>query len=269
LKTLKRMCKEADKVYDKVIDEYFQKRVGEVEFDYDDAVILGLLENLINHTKTLILLIEKEHYASIDTVLRTFFENYVYLQFVLEKDTDLRAKSYFYSTKMKEMNIFNSITEESLSGNKLRKFLGVEKEDIINKFSKQFNSEKISSISKLYLVELGMQRPEQKWFNINGKFKSLKDVCASLELTVEYNLIYSTLSTETHAKDALKNFYFEENRVNLLSNLKKDQIHTSLCELYLLNSVRLIYKYYELMKELKMFNKLIEINYRIGNKLNY
>jgi Family of unknown function (DUF5677) len=256
---LKWIIKEADKVCDKVITQLIKK---EEEFDYDDAVILGLLENLINHSKSMIILLENKHYSSLDTILRTIFENYVYMLFIMEKDTYLRAKSYFYSTKIKELNLLDKLTEDSLDGHKLRKFIGVPKNEIVNTFSSGIDKDYKEEIINLYLNEIGMEWKDQKWYNFDGKTKNFKCLCSKLNLSAEYELIYSTLSIETHAKDAIQNFLIQKDYVGIVDKIKDENLHLSMSSLYLMESVRLIYKYYGLTKELKNFNTLIAINYR-------
>lgn len=263
LKNLKRIIKEADKVYEQVMTEYFGKANNSVEFGYTDAVALGLSENLINHSKSIIILLENNHHASLDTILRTIFENYVFLKFILEDNSTIRAKSYIYSTKIKEIQLMNNLTEDSLGGYNLREFLGVKKNEITDKFTKGMSESYKEETIRGYIDELGMKRLEQKWYNLDGGTKNLKILCEKMELSVEYNLIYSILSTETHAKDAIRNFLFEENRIDLLNVMKDEKLYVSMGGLYLMKAARLIYMHYGLKKQLKNFNTLLALNYKI------
>lgn len=263
MKNLKRITKEADKVFEQVMTEYFGKENNTVEFGYTDAVVLGLLENLNNHSKSMIILLENNHHSSLDVILRTIFENYVYLKYILEDSCAIRAKSYVYSTKIKEIELLDKLTEDSLAGYKLREFLGVKKNDVIDKFTKVIDEGYKEDKIKGYIDEIGMKRIEQKWYNIDGGTKNFKILCEKMGLSVEYNLIYSILSTETHAKDAIQNFLFEGNHVNLLNVMKDEGLYHSMGGLYLIDGVRLIYKHYGLKKQLKNFNTLIALNYII------
>ncbi|TYS58089.1 hypothetical protein FZC74_13930 [Sutcliffiella horikoshii] len=262
MKTLNKMCREADKVFEKVMSNHFQMNIENIKFDFADAVILGLLENLINHSKSILILVENKQYSSIDSILRTIFENYVFLSFVLQKNTSIRAKAYLYSTKIKEKHFFNCLIEDTLNGYKLRSFLNVNKEDLKRQFSENFNVEKVREIEEKYISEIGMRRVEQKWYNFDGNTKTFKKLCSNLNFSMEYELIYSILSTETHGKDAISNFSFKENRVDILKKFKNEELHLSLCELYLLDSIRLIYKYYGLKQDLNNFNLLLGLNYK-------
>ncbi|WP_256816550.1 DUF5677 domain-containing protein [Cytobacillus sp. Bac17] len=260
MKTLKRVILESEKVFENVVDGYFRPR--EIEFDISDAVILGLLENLINHSKSMKILLENNHFASLDTIQRVIFENYVFLKYILEKDTQCRAESYFYSTKIKEIELLNNITEDSLEGFKVREFLDLKKDEVKEKLKAEKMDENYKTkIYETYRKEFGMQRPNQKWYNVDGKTKNLKLLCEKLGLTVEYSLIYSILSIETHGKDAIRNFSIEENRVDLINMVKSKELYLSMSAMCTLESVRLIYSYYDLKRLLKSFNTLVAINH--------
>jgi hypothetical protein len=210
----------------------------------------------------MILLLESKHLTSLDTVLRTIFENYVYIKFILEKDTDLRAKSYTYSTKIKEIQLLNDLTEDSLDGYKLRDFLQIKKDEIRETLAAKMDDEYQKRIKDGYLNEIGMGRLEQKWYNLDGKTNNFKKLCLKLGLFVEYNLTYSILSIETHGKDAIRNFHFEENRIDLIKMEKSEDLYRSMNFTCLMESVRLIYEYYGLKRQLKNFNTLVSINYK-------
>ncbi|WBL16433.1 DUF5677 domain-containing protein [Sutcliffiella sp. NC1] len=261
MRRLKKIQSEADKVFDNVVNGYFQKS-GTVEFGYADASILGLLENLINHTKTLIVLIEKKHYDSLDIILRTVFENYVYLRYILETNTDLRAKSYVYSCKINEIRLHNSLIEDSLTGNKIRNFLNTPKHKVDNYIFEGMNQDYKNRVLSVYLNEIGMKRVEQKWYNIDGKTRNFKSLCNKLDLSVEYDIIYSILSAETHGKDAMAKFEFKDDHVSLIKNIKSIEFYSSISGLYLMDSIENVYKYYKLTKDLKKFQTLLKINYK-------
>ncbi|MGX6445786.1 DUF5677 domain-containing protein [Neobacillus sp. K501] len=261
MKTLKRVVTESQKVFKNVIDECFNQRGDRGEFDIPDAVILGLLENMINHSKSMLILLESKHHTAGDTILRTIFENYVYCKFILEKDTEIRAKSYTYSTKIKEIQLLNDLTEDSLDSYKLREFLQLKKGEIREKLAAKMDDNYQKSIIDGYLNDIGMKRIEQKWYNLDGDTNNFKKLCHKIGLFVEYNLLYSILSIETHGKDAIRNFYFEKNRINLINMKKSEELYLAMSVTCLMESVKLIYNYYGLKSLLKNFNTLVGINY--------
>jgi len=262
LKIFKKILNESNKVFDTVLENYFQKNVDKVVFDYPDAIILGLLENIINHSKTIIILIENKHQSSLDTIMRTLFENYVYLLFILKRETELRSKSYAYSNKIRELNLYRKLSEDSLEGKKLRDFIKADKEKLDEIFLSKRDFNYMERIENTYFSEIGMKRNEQKWYNFNDGTNNFKKLCSNLGLSVEYDLIYSLLSTETHAKDAIKNFKFSEFGIDLIQKIDNYNLCVNLSSLYLLHSVRMIYKHYGLNKELKSFNTIIAVNHK-------
>jgi hypothetical protein len=262
MKTLKMLIKEGDKVFNAVIDDYFRNEKINSEFNYTDAVVLGLLENLINHSKSMVILLENKHHSSLDSILRTAFENFVYLKFIFQKDTARRANSYAVSTKIKEIGLMEDLTEDSMGGYKMREFLEMDKDAVSKDLAKGMDDEYRSNTVNVYLKEIGMSWKGQKWYNLDGKTKDLKTVCSQLDMSVEYKLIYSILSIETHAKNAIRNFNFRENRVDLINVMKNEELYINLNTLYLRESIELIYSHYGLKQALKKFNTLFALNIR-------
>ncbi|WHY63247.1 DUF5677 domain-containing protein [Cytobacillus firmus] len=260
MKTFNRVIIESEKVFEKVIDGYFKPKG--IKVDISDVVILGLLENLINHSKSMKILLENNHYASLDTILRVIFENFVFIKYILDKDTEYRSKSYFYSTKIKEIKLLNMITEDSLEGSEVRKFLELKKDEVKEKLKAETMDENYkTNIYETYSRDFGMSHPNQKWYNLDGKTKSLKLLCEKLGLTIDFNLIYSILSIETHGKDAIRNFSIEEDRVDLINMVKNKELYLSMSAMYIMESVGLIYSHYDLKRLLKTFNTMVAINH--------
>lgn len=149
-----------------------------------------------------------------------------------------------------------------MDGYKMRQFIGIDKDTITKHFNKGIDEEYKANTINGYLKEIGMHRKEQKWYNLYGKTKTFKDLCTKLDMSVEYELLYSTLSLETHAKDAIRNFLFAENRVDLINVMKNEELYVSLSSLYLMNSIKLIYAHYGLNRRIKKFNTMIAVKYQ-------
>jgi hypothetical protein len=78
--------------------------------------VLGLLEDMVGKITSLITLIEARNNHVLDSITR-IFENYVYIKYILEKDSFERGKAYFYSQKLNEIKFFDQISDMSLAGN--------------------------------------------------------------------------------------------------------------------------------------------------------
>jgi len=263
LRFLSKVYKEADLVLENIFTEVFQKDVVEYDFTYKDAVITGLIENILNHTKSIIILIENSHHTSLDSLLRTIFENYVHLRYILKDDSELRAKSYVYSTRLSEFQMIDKLKEQSLIGRKIRDFVRVSLEQITQTYQSKTDPSRRERIEKRYINDIGMKRLEQKWYNLDGKTNSFKKLCKSLDLEAEYEIVYSILSKEVHGKDAVDKLEIQKYYVGVKNSDAKDtELHISLLTLYLIELVRLIYKHYGMTNRLKHFNTMLRLHKR-------
>ncbi len=261
MRCFSKIQKEADEVFGNILTEVFQNEESIVEFTYKDAVVMGLIKNLINHSKSLYILLDNKHHTSVDAILRTIFENYVYLKFILEKNSLVRAKSYAYSNRISEYQMFDKLTEQTLKGKDMRNLLKVTLEEVTAMFEKKDSPERRSEIESLYLEEFGMKWLKQKWYNLDGETKNFKALCIKMGMEPEYEFIYSILSTEVHGKDAMKNLDVQEFFVILKDSHTKDsKLHISMASLYLMESVRVIYQHYDMKKKLRHFNTMLRIH---------
>lgn len=264
MKFLTNLQKEADEVFANVITEVFQKDGTQPEFTYKDAVVMGLLENLLNHSKSMTILMKNSHHVSLDAILRTFFENYVYVKYILENDTEKKAVSYMYSNRISEFQLVDKLMEQSLKGRKLRDMLRISLEQIKDTYQSKTDPVRREQIESWYLNEVGMRRLEQKWYNIDGETRNFKALCSKMKLDAEYEFMYSILSTEVHGKDAVNNLDFQKYFVSVKQPNNKDtELHLAFTALYLMEIVRLIYAHYGMKKKLKQFNSMINIHYRL------
>lgn len=263
MRFLTKIYKEADQVLKNIFTEVFQKDGMEYEFSYKDAVITGLLENILNHTKSIIILIENNHHTSLDSILRTIFENYVHLSYILKNDNELRAKSYMYSTRLSEFQMIDKLKESSLIGRKIRELIHVSIEQINQTYQSQTDPDKRERIENRYINNIGMKRLEQKWYNLDGKTNNFKKLCISLGMEAEYEIVYSILSKEVHGKDAVDKLDIQKYFVGVKNSDAKDtELHIALATIYLIELVRLIYKHYGMKSRLKHFNTMLKLHKR-------
>lgn len=263
MKYLTRINREADSVAEIVLHDVFTNQTSR-EFNYEDAAILGLLENIINQVKSLQILAEHNHHTSADVILRAIFENFVYLKFILEKDTALRGKAYHYSIRLSEFEMIDKLMEQSLRGRKLRELVDQKLSSVVEMYESKTDSENRHRIETEYLDSIGMQRLGQKWYNLDMKTNNLKKLCCKLGLEPEYELIYSILSKEAHGKDAIQWFELQRDFVAIKksSNYKDNLLHVQLASLYLIQSVKAIYEYYRLKNRLRHFNTMLGVHKR-------
>lgn len=257
MKYLVKINREADTVAEKVLKDNFLNQADR-QFCYEDAAILGLLENIINQVKSLEILNKHNHNTSVDVILRAIFENYIYLKFILEQNTALRGKAYQYSIRLSEFAFYDKLTDKTLQSRKLREFIDVSLDTLEKMYGDETDADRRNKMGQEYISLIGMQRLEQKWYNLDGKTKTLKALCATLKKETEYDFIYTLLSKEAHGKDAMEWFDLKEFYVAIKkSNTYKDNLlHIQVATKYLIESVKAIYNYYNMKEKLKHFETM-------------
>lgn len=265
MKLFSNIIKEAEKVFENVINEVYLDPEESVEFSHKDVVILGILENLIQHSQSILILIKAENYSSIDAIQRVVFENYVHLKFILKEHSEVekRTISYAYSKRIGDFMLYDKLVEQTIEGSKLREYLKVSIPILEERFKKEERSNRRSKIESYFRKDLGMARLEQKWYNFDGSTKNFKQLCIKLDLETEYTIIYSTLSQEIHGKDAMSKLDLQKFMVSLKKPTNKDvNLNIDMSTTYLLAVTRSIYKFYGLTKKLKDFNNIVRIHHK-------
>jgi len=270
MKSLTKSIKMADKALECIINKGLLQSPNYKQLTTKDVVIIAFFENMIGHAKSLKILLENNHHSSIDSIVRTFFENYVYLKFILEEDSQKRATAYLYSLKVEDHLLFDQITNGDEVGRSLRSYLGLTTEELKKDFldtKKVFNLEEVE---QMYLKELGMQRLNQKWYNLYTEKQSLNNfskLCEKLGLIIEYKLIYSILSLETHGKDAMQKLEIEPNFFSIKNpNSKNPVLCLNLTTSLLEKMTRELYITFEMKDHLKNHDLLLSLNKHINYK---
>ncbi|PAD67013.1 hypothetical protein CHH83_20820 [Bacillus sp. 7586-K] len=264
MKRLSKILIETDKVTKNVLKKCFEINYPEKEINIHDAMILGLLEDMIGKTKSLVTLIQNQDYNVLAAITRMIFESHIYLKFILDKETVNRASSYFFSMKIDEIKLFDSLIEQSLVGREIRKFLSIDRTKFLEQNSKHINEQYRRDVEHDYLKALNLKSKKDKWYNYNGKIRSFRDLCKHLNMEKEYVLLYKTFSKEIHSQEALKYFSFEKNMITVLEKQDNSELYTSSVSLFLIETVRAIYTYYDLYKDKREFNNILKLNYQIN-----
>jgi hypothetical protein len=116
---LNQLIKRGEKVPKEIIEEHFGKK--ELSFNEENALIIGLFNEIIQKAKSYKVLKENKIASSRDSIARSLFESYVYLQFVLKSNNkkDL-AHSYLASVRNDELALYRLITSDNRVGRKIR-----------------------------------------------------------------------------------------------------------------------------------------------------
>lgn len=271
MKTLKVICKESDKITSIIFQKCFNN--NQRVYDYPDSVIIGLFEDMIGKAKSMITLIDAKSYFGIESISRGIFESYIYLSFILQNNTKLRARSYALSSKTSEAKFYKTISDPGRVGKKIREFIGIGIEDIKNIIE---DEDKFLNMHTEYFQDVLKYRNEKnKWYDLDGKTTSIEQLCIKLDKQSEYELVYRLLSKEVHSNDVLNIFNIEEedNKINSKDPLarvdiknKKNEIDlpVNICSIYLMDAVNLICDYYNLKDQKRKFSVILGINRKLN-----
>lgn len=262
LKLLKKLHDEAELVTQNVFSNYFDINQPEKQFDVHDAAIIGLLEDMIGKTNSLILLLEHESFNGADSLTRMMMENFIYLKFILQKDTVNRARSYYFSLKVRQVKFYKQMIEQSVLGSELRKYLNLSVDKINEKFPKLADESIVEVLEQNYLNSLNHKDQRQKWYSIKKEINSFRALCGYLGFEKEYVLLYQSFSGEVHALEAANYFEFEEDMVMVQRKEGEIATHVTIVSRFLLEVIKNVYSYYNLKDDLKKFNTSLKLNYK-------
>lgn len=259
MKMLKVVLRESDKISEKVIDSFTTDKANK-EFDIQDGVIIGLFENIIAKTKSLIHLLDSQNYDASDLIARAIFESHVYLKFILEENEIQRAKAYAYGSKISDYKLLDRILEESKVGRELRDFLGKTEEEIKKDHSNAMDDQERDRVTSEYLALLNAKKTKTNWYDFDGKTTSFEILCGKMGMMKEYELLYRIFSKDVHSNRALARIKASENEIQIGNFDVDPKLHISLVALFLMESARSVLGYYKLKNDLRSFNAMLQVN---------
>lgn len=246
-----------ENVIGQIIEKKFVKPSYPKQFDVDDYVILGLYDGIVSRFDSIIYLAEADKVIGVESIARAILEAHAFLIYIIERDTLKRAKAYFYSVKKKEVGIYKDLIREDEKGNKIRKYLNVSKKELVDRFSAKSNE-----LEEKYGKYVGVKK--KNWYQHERKNNNFSELCESLGLGEKHYMLFKMFSTEAHAKDAGKQFKFDKSNdeVSLMYILKNIEHVINYGALTLIEVTRLLYKYYGLDREKRMFDQNIAFKYK-------
>lgn len=262
----------ADKIMDRTIKLKGQKN----EIGSEDIVIISLQNSILNKVREIDFLIKTNKVQSINVILRSLLEQYVYLMYILDSQTVLKAKLFIYSYKiqmyektLKTIRLMNSgpsydtRESEKILHEQLKKIQEYHPEmnnieDYIFHLKKQFDeltpNKKAENYSKY-----------EKWYNIDNKTKGMRALMKSIGMNdAEYEYMYSLTSMDVHGISAFGNVKAKKDELTLEIPINLKFVET-LMSSYLLFSSKKIIEYYSVQNDSKIkgYVKQFEINYKL------
>lgn len=257
--------KQAEKAERSILKEYYEKR--QIEFGVEDGAIYGLFIELIRKTESIAYLAEVEKTGGINSILRSVFEIYIYLSFILEKDTKKRARAYAKKWKVDQAFLFDLLNGDSDDANEVRKFLGITKEEFMHDYSEVFSSSDPEKWRKEFAdIFPNQKKMPKQWYNFDGKTSNFYSLCKKLNMSAMYNTLFRVMSADTHSADVVRNFHMTPNYLSVLKNKDSGSDVLGMAEALLKETIVLVLHYYKLNSLERKISTTIAINEKINNR---
>lgn len=239
-----------------IFKEYFEKE--EHEFRNQDLVVLGLFIEMINKTKSLNLLLEHNMTSGTDSLGRSIFEIFVYLKFILEKDTKNRAMSFLLKENLRERNFLKIMKGHDRESRETRKVLGITLQHILKEEAKYNDSHKEAEWKERYKsIHRNLDKLPKNWYDFDGKTNSFYALCRKMNYIGYYNTVFRLLSADTHSTDIARNFHIEDDYIAILREKDIGQSVEPIVQFCL----------YEIMMDVLFFYKLTELRKEVNKSL--
>ncbi|MDF2911214.1 MAG: hypothetical protein K0Q56_2095 [Sporolactobacillus laevolacticus] len=263
MKTLKKVFDLADETSATILKKVFdlENNKDNRELDLHDEAVLSLFEDMLGKVSSMIVLISSQKHNGLDSFTRMLFENYAYIKYILERNTEDRGKAYIYSQKLEDIKVFDILTGMTESGSAARQRIGISRDKILKDLPMLSDHDYRERVKNKYVNELRLGKTNRKWYDYNGKTGNFRKLCEHLNLLDYYVLIYKILSREVHAGEPTKYFKISREEVSVLRKQTNLLMHINVSSLFLIEIVRDIYKYYGLHDELRNFNAIVAINH--------
>lgn len=245
MKELEKLINLSNQLLEKIFKEKLPKSK---ELSLEEAVMLTIFNSIIEKAESILILYKNNHFSGTDVLLRSVFESKTILEFISERHTKDRANAYFLSTRLKNIEIAEIVTDP----NKRDKILEFFSDKDIEKIKEYLtNNETIKGIREEF-ENLTSANKSDKWLKI-GKLNSFKDLCDYMGAEIEYDLIYRILSQEAHGKEMSDYFEIDKDEF-ILTKKSSSELITVFTRYNLIKVSELIAKQYNLSKFYK--NKL-------------
>lgn len=175
--------------------------------DVHDLVIKSLYVDLVDKVETINYLYKVGVTNNIGMIFRSFLEVYMYLSFILEKNTKERGRACFYWQKY--------VTVKNLK-NKFNHLSASEKEEYVNEINDTLQKRNNSAYQDLDSYELYITEKinncftnpmklskRRNWFNEDGEHQNIRSLFEYMGKESEYDDFYSRYSASSHGLSVL------------------------------------------------------------------
>ncbi len=250
-------CKYLNKIPLQLIE-----KVQPRELSSQDLAFIQLIDSYASHYKSIEVLIKNNTYSSISIITRVLFEHYIYIKYLLEADTETRAKKFLFHARYERGKIYENIYLDNDRGSEIRKEFNLNYEEI-QKFVKETN---YMQEKEEFIIEYKkILQNKRNWYNHSGNINNFAKLCEYLNESILYEILYQSWSLDVHVRGN-KNFNLKNIDSNnaYLELIEYDTIETDLIiksvQRLTIDIVRMIYEKYKMKNELALFN--INLKYK-------
>lgn len=164
-----------------------------------DLSIALLYIIMIDKSRSIEILLHENILDSIKIIQRSMLEQYVYLLFILQKDTARRGRAYFYGNKISGIKYQNNLKKD-YSDRKLIEKISINLKKEISNGPVANNYEEYCKYFKNKYNSLFDDdvKDKRQWFNIYGNAKYISELFKRMGMLDEYRFIYAANSESTH-----------------------------------------------------------------------
>lgn len=245
-------------------------------FDIVDTAIISLFNSIASKAEAISILNKNKKFSEIGLILRPFLEQYLYLEFILEKNTNKRAQAYFYNQRYGSLKKYKSYIKNAKDEKT--------KKEIEEKFNNTFYAKSLSGRKTIeedfeYFKEKyintfpdpSKSKQRKNWFNVelNGiyKFTDLVEYLGEEDL---YWGLYNLMTYDTHGLSAPSDICIEKKNDQTFVNVGSiDSKSTHVLVQSLLNKIILnVLKYYGLLNNKKFQGIILKIKINANSWVN-
>lgn len=248
------------------------------KFNVVDNAIISLWDSIVEKAKAVQILCDNKQYSEVQIIIRSFIEQFVYIQFILKENTSKRAKAFLYHQRYTDtLNVKKAIDAglPDLSSENFKDKID-KKVQASPAHRKDLESELDYFKEKYfsYLPKNVKKNNIEKWYSFEklNKYNNLRDLMKDLGDEDIYWL-YKMNSNNVHGTNTPRNIHLEN--VNVEEGMADVNLSYSISEtdIYFMESIlKTIFmdlaKYYNLMRNRKIKGIItkMQINIMLRNK---
>jgi len=220
-----------------------------------DISIIMLLRNHIEIIDGIAELTKVSSINNVERLNRILFESFLYIKYILEKDTERRGKSYYYYYLLDVLKWLNRVKNNTTENIYLQ---GLIKQDVVlsnytlpsfKSIDSEITTAKVN-IDKPIFSEVKTEYESQskkhrgQWYSLFGGPSNIKELAENLKMPALYEIIYRYGSKKMHSSDAVKDISYSDNGA-LISQLRQPggaNTTTMYCFFYTISIYRQIVK---------------------------